>query len=57
MIFDEISAKEDIRVEDSFIKAVRLCMSREEYVRPSLPVKPLVLKPPVAESKKKSGCG
>jgi Ras-related protein Rab-7A len=56
IIFDEISAKEDIRVEDAFIKAARLCMSREEYVRPSLPVKPLVLKPPVADTKKKSGC-
>ena len=56
LIFDEISAKEDIRVEDAFVKAARLCMSREDYARPSLPVKPLVLKPPVAEGKKKSGC-
>ena len=56
LIYDEVSAKEDIHIEDSFIQATRLCMGREEYARPLLPVKNLVLKPPAESAKKKKKC-
>lgn len=56
LIFDEVSAKEDIRIEEAFMQATRLCMNREEYIRPSLPVKPLVLKPPEPQGKTKKKC-
>ena len=56
LIYDEVSAKEDIHIEESFIQATRLCMTREEYARPLLPVKNLVLKPPAANPKNKKKC-
>ena len=56
LIYDEVSAKEDIHIEESFIQATRLCMTREEYARPLLPVKSLVLKPPAANPKNKKKC-
>lgn len=56
LIFEEVSAKEDIRIEEAFKKATKLCMSREEYARPTLPIKPLVLKPPAPEERKKKNC-
>ena len=54
--YEEISAKDDIRIEEAFIQATRNCMGRDEYARPSLPVKPLVLKPPADIKKKKKCC-
>jgi Ras-related protein Rab-7A len=53
LIFDEVSAKEDIRIEDAFMKATKLCMNREEYARPMLPIKSVALKPTVPDKKKK----
>ena len=56
LIYDEVSAKENIRIEDAFVQAIRLCMQREEYARPLLPVKNLVLKPPVPDKSKSKKC-
>ena len=56
IVFDEISAKDDIRVEEAFFEIVRKCINREEIIRPTLPVKPIVLKTPSADAKKKKKC-
>lgn len=56
LLFDEVSAKEDVGIESSFLQAARLCLNRDEYIRPSLPVKPLVLKSDQAYMEKKKKC-
>lgn len=56
LIYDEVSAKEDIHIDEAFIHVTRMCMGREEYARPALPVKPLVLKPPEQIPAKKKKC-
>lgn len=56
LIYEEVSAKENIRIEEAFVQATKLCMSREEYARPTLPVKPLVLKPAAPAQKKNKKC-
>lgn len=56
LIYEEVSAKDDIKVEEAFIQAAKLCLNKDEYVRPSLPVKPLVLKNTQSDSGKKKAC-
>lgn len=56
LMFEETSAKEDVGIENSFLQAARLCLNKDEYVRPSLAVKPLVLKNSQGDVGKKKKC-